>query len=71
MLLTQRVDLDMHFCYSYIYRYGNVPQTTAKNSDTPLIHVQHSVDTYIQLPTSLQCDPFQMDEVVLQGYISY
>ena len=40
--LTQYIDLDVHLYYMavqiLVYRCGNVPQTTAGSSDTPLIH---------------------------------
>ena len=50
-----------------VYGCGNVTQTTAESSETPLIHctqhVQQSVDMPIQLPAGLQYDPVQMTEV--------
>ena len=56
-----------------IYGCGNVPQTIAESSDTSPIHcAQHvlqSVNMSIQLPAGLQCDPFQMAEVVQQEYV--
>ena len=52
-----------------IYGYGNADES----SNTPLIHcaqhVQQSVNTSIQLPAVLECDPVQMAEVFQQEYI--
>ena len=56
-----------------VYGCRNVPQTIAKSNDTPPIdcvqHVQESVDMPIQILSSLECDPFQMAEVVQQEYV--
>ena len=76
-LLAQCIDLDLHLYYltiqNLVHGCGNVPQTTAENSDTPPIHctkhVQQSVDMSIQLPVGLQCYPVQMTEVVQQEYV--
>ena len=70
-LLAQSVDLDVRLYYAavqnLVYGCGNVPQTTAKSSDTPPIHrsqhVQQSVNMSIQLPAGLQFDTVQMAEV--------
>ena len=71
-LFAQCVDLDVSLYYAavqnLVYRCGNVPQTTAENSDTYTIHcaqhVQQSADKCIQLPESLQCDhPVQIAEL--------
>ena len=79
LLLTHCVDLDVRLYYAtvqnLVYGCGNVPQTTAKSSNTPVIHcaqhVQQSVDMSIQLSAGLQCNPVQMAEVVSTGVCTH
>ena len=60
-LLAQCVNRDERLYYAtvqnLVYGCGNVPQTTANSSDTPLIHwvqhVQQSFDMSMQLPADL------------------
>ena len=77
MLLAQCVNLDVRLYYAafpnLVYGCGNIPQTTAESSDTPLIHcaqhVQQSADMSVQFPAGLKCEPVQMAEVVQQEYV--
>ena len=76
-MFAQCVDVDVCLYYAavqiLVYRGGNVPQVTAKNTSTPPIYcaqlVKKFVDISIQLPARLQSDPVQMAEVVQREYV--
>ena len=65
LLLAQCVDRDLRLYYAavqnLVYGCENVPQTTAKSSDTPPMS--------ILLPAGLRSYPIQMAEVVQQEYV--
>ena len=66
-LLAQCINLDVHLYYvaiqNLVYGYGNVPQSTAESSVTPLIHcaqhVQQSVDMSINFPQAYNATTFK------------
>ena len=76
---SQCVNLDVCLYYvaiqNLIYGCGNVPQTTAECSDTPLMlwcPTCAAIHWYaLQLPAGLQFDPVQMAEVVQQEYVLF